>query len=384
GNRNEKYESLNNSSFTKIKWQKLEAKEPYYFFIPKDFSEGEEYNKGFKIDELFGVSNSGAKTDRDSLFIDFDKKILEKRIQKLLSGDYDQAFKQEFRVLDSGSYKLTQKIKGKIFNEDYIQPIQYRPFDYKWIYYDPTLVSRAGQKVFKHIVSKDNLALLTCRQQSTFDFQHIFITKKIVDICAVSLQTKETGYVFPLYLYFEDGARETNFDKGIHGKIIANIKDKVMPENILDYIYAVLHSPSYREKYKEFLKIDFPRIPYPKDEKQFFALAKIGEELRHLHLLESPKVNNFITTYPVGGDDVVEKIKYEDGKVYINQEQYFGSVPESAWNFYIGGYQPAQKWLKDRKGRKLSNEDIEHYQKMIVVLQETERLMNEANKIVQY
>jgi predicted helicase len=142
-----------------------------------------------------------------------------------------------------------------------------------------------------------------------------------------------------------------------------------------------LHSPVYRERYKEFLKIDFPRVPYPKDKKTFKELVKLGTELRLLHLLESPKVNQFITTFPKLGSDVVEKIKYNNGNVIINEEQYFGKVPEAAWNFYIGGYQPAQKWLKDRKGRKLTNEEIEHYQKIIVALVETDRIMKEIDEI---
>ena len=131
--------------------------------------------------------------------------------------------------------------------------------------------------------------------------------------------------------------------------------------------------------YKEFLKIDFPRVPYPKDKKQFASLAALGKELRELHLLESPKVRKFITSYSENGSDVVEKIAYRDGKVYINAAQYFGGVPEVVWNFYIGGYQPAQKWLKDRKGRALANGDIEHYQKMIVALVETDRIMKEID-----
>lgn len=152
----------------------------------------------------------------------------------------------------------------------------------------------------------------------------------------------------------------------------------------MNYIYSVLHSPGYRKKYKEFLKIDFPRIPYPKDKTTFTKLVKLGTDLRLLHLLESPKVNQFITTYPVTGSNEVEKLIYKDGKVFINKEQYFGKVLESAWNFYIGGYQPAQKWLKDRKKRTLTNSDIEHYQKIIVALSETVQIMSKIDKIIQY
>ena len=153
------------------------------------------------------------------------------------------------------------------------------------------------------------------------------------------------------------------------------------PIDLLDYIYAILHSPTYREKYKEFLKIDFPRVPYPKDKKTFWQLVKLGGELRQIHLLESETVNNFITTFPIDGNNAVEKIKYESGKVWINETQYFDEVPLVAWEFYIGGYQPAQKWLKDRKGRLLDFDDKYHYQKIIVALTETDRLMKEIDKI---
>ena len=159
-----------------------------------------------------------------------------------------------------------------------------------------------------------------------------------------------------------------------------NKKETFAPIDILDYIYAVLHSPVYREKYKEFLKIDFPKVPYPKDANTFWQLVKFGSELRQLHLLESDKVEKFITTYPVSGNNEVIKPEYESGKVKINGTQYFDKVPLTAWDFYIGGYQPAQKWLKDRKGQTLEFEDILHYQKMIVALSETDRIMKEIDK----
>ncbi|MBC6409641.1 MAG: DUF559 domain-containing protein [Ekhidna sp.] len=153
------------------------------------------------------------------------------------------------------------------------------------------------------------------------------------------------------------------------------------PIDLLDYIYAVLHSPAYREKYKVLLKIDFPRVPYPKDRNTFWQLVKLGEEIRQIHLLESPAVEKYITHYPIEGDNTVSKPAYKDGKVYINSSQYFDKVPPVAWEFYIGGYQPAQKWLKDRKGRQLTCEDIAHYQKIIAALTETNRLMGEVGMI---
>ena len=164
--------------------------------------------------------------------------------------------------------------------------------------------------------------------------------------------------------------------------------EEFAPIDILDYIYAVLHSPTYRSTYKEFLKIDFPRVPYPKNKDSFWQLVKLGGELRQIHLLESPTVEQYITQYPIDGDNVVEKIRFDpnhspplQGRVYINDTQYFDKVPQIAWEFYIGGYQPAQKWLKDRKGRKLEFDDILHYQKIIVALSETDRLMKEIDEV---
>ncbi|MEK9150182.1 MAG: type ISP restriction/modification enzyme [Candidatus Desantisbacteria bacterium] len=377
GKREDKFKALNEIDMQNITWQKLNYSEPYHFFVPKDFVLEEEYEKGFKVDNLFSVSNSGVKTDRDSLFIDKDKSTLEKRIQKLLSRDYNEKFKQEFRVVDSGSYKIIEKVKGRSFDENFIQPIQYRPFDYQWIYYDAEIVSRSGFIAFKHIFQKDNLLFLTSRSiPANQNFDRVLVSNQIADIHSASDQT----YVFPLYLYTNDGSRTPNLKKEIVNEI-ENIVGKICPEDIFDYIYAVLHSPRYRERYKEFLKINFPRVPYPKDAESFKELVGLGTELRLLHLLSSPKVDQFITTYPIAGSDLVEKVVYENGNVFINKDQYFGNLPESAWNFYIGGYQPAQKWLKDRKSRTLTNADIEHYQKMIVALTETERIMAEIDKI---
>lgn len=171
-----------------------------------------------------------------------------------------------------------------------------------------------------------------------------------------------------------------NLDPKIYAQIKKAIPD-VTPESLFDYIYAVLHCPSYRERYAEFLKSDFPRIPYPDDPTTFKALATKGAELRDLHLMESDALDDLITTYPEAGDNNVIKPRYEDGKVWINESQYFGGVPEVAWNFYIGGYQPAQKWLKDRKTRTLEVDDIMHYQRIIVALTQTDRIMKEIDAI---
>lgn len=374
GVRQNKFQSLDESSMKTIKWRMLDYSKPYYFFVPKDFGLDQEYDKGFKIDKIFRVSNSGVKTDRDSLFIGIDRGVLDSRIQKLFSGDYDDLFKQEFQVQNSGSYRLIEKLNGKSFDENFLQVIQYRPFDYQWIYYDPALISRPADKVMSQIVSKNNIALIASRQFDGGSHFNCYCAKNIADIHATGGQS----YVFPIYLYSNDGSITPNLNQEIVDQI-DQIVGRVSPEDIFDYIYAVLHLPSYREKYMEFLKIDFPRVPFPKDRGQFDKLVAKGKELRELHLMESPLLNRHTISFPEEGNDKVEKIDFRDGRVYINAIQYFGNVPEIAWNFYIGGYQPAQKWLKDRKSRTLTNEDIEHYQRIIIALTETDRIMKEID-----
>jgi predicted helicase len=399
GKRENKYSNLLSESSISIKWQKLEPEEPYYFFINKNFTDDSSYKKGFLLTEIFKLYNTGIETGRDDFFIDWDKASLTEKINSAFENKNDGQILQKYQINNTTSFRFKDNFMNSDFDENRINKILYRPFDIRYTYYDPNLQRRASFNTIKHLL-KDNLAISSCRQQSTFDFQHILVSNCITERCTVSLQTKETGYVFPLYLYPPsiDPTLDSTIERipNLQMEIVQLFSlaigiqfshekdestDTFSPIDLLDYIYAVLHSPTYREKYKEFLKIDFPRVPYPKDADTFWKFVKLGGKLRQIHLLESPVVNKFITTYPINGSNEVSKIKYENDKVWINLDQYFDHVPKVAWEFYIGGYQPAQKWLKDRKGRVLSYEDIQHYQKIIVALAETDRLMKEIDKI---
>ncbi|MFQ3550230.1 MAG: type ISP restriction/modification enzyme, partial [Armatimonadota bacterium] len=252
------------------------------------------------------------------------------------------------------------------------------------------------------------VGLVTSRQQKTDGFHHVLVHKIIVESSYVSNKTSEIGYSFPLYTYTVDSGnlledqtiRTPNLNKEILTKISYHLKldfsdanqditqsrkdiddNTFAPIDILDYIYALLHCPSYREKYKEFLKTDFPRVPYPDDKDMFWKLVELGSKLRKLHLMEHPILDNKTITFPISGNNCIEKIEYKDMKVYINSNQYFGNVPKTAWEFYIGGYQPAQKWLKDRKTRTLTFDDITHYQKIIIALTETDKVMKEIDEL---
>ena len=192
-----------------------------------------------------------------------------------------------------------------------------------------------------------------------------------------------TDYVFPLYLYEENMGnveKRANLDKDIVAKlrVSASPREELSPEDIFDYIYGVLHSPAYRAKFKEFLKVDFPRIPYPKDSDEFVRFRDAGRELRMTHLMRDaePTLSETRARFPVAGDNTVDKVQWEGGRVYINATQYFDNVPVEAWEQPIGGYRPAEKWLKDRKGRVLTQEDLKHYQRIILALAKTREIMN--------
>jgi len=354
GKRYEKFNFLNDNTFSTIVFKELQKIAPMYFMVPKDFKLEKEYATGFQITELFVVNSVGVVTANDKVLINNDKSNLLSKVETY--------------------YKI-------IADEKSIQKINYRPFDIKYIYYDKSLVERSREKVMLNLVYGENIAAVFKLGNPEISSPPVFVSRFLIDFRSWSRPGMEGGdYIAPLYLYSSDGTKTLNLDSKIVSEI-ERIVGMILPEDILDYIYAVLHSRIYREKYIEFLKIDFPRVPYPKDKKQFFDLAKFGKELRELHLMESPKLDNLITTFNIEGNNIIEKVEYKDGNVYINNTQYFGGVPEVAWNFYIGGYQPTQKWLKDRKGRELTSDDIEHYQKIIITLVETDKIMKEIDDV---
>ncbi|HPY15379.1 MAG TPA: N-6 DNA methylase [bacterium] len=357
GKRDNKYNYLIENKIESIYKKEIKCLFPGYFFVPKNFGGFEEYGKCFKIDEIIPINTSGIKTHHDG------------------------------ELVSTRAFKTAT-------NQRYF----YRPFDVQWIDYDLKKVERHRYEIMKHML-RENLSLITVRQYAEdLIFNHVFIANTICDI-RMTTSNKGSDYVFPLYLYpqkddtavFDNGGeREPNLNMEIVQKIADGLglkfaKEKVdtegtfAPIDLLDYIYAVLHNPSYRDKYKEFLKIDFPRIPYPEDVETFWKLVSKGGELRQIHLMESPILENHEYYFPVEGNNEVDKPEYKGGRVYINKDQYFENVPEISWNFYIGGYQPAQKWLKDRKGRVLTFDDIQHYQKIIKALLETDRVMREID-----
>jgi len=374
GKRELKYDFLFENSIKSIPYKVLPNIAPNYFFVNKNFDEQIIYDKGIKVSEIFTSNNVGIVTSKDAILINENKNELIKNIETFYHIEADK---------------------------NIIKPISYRPFDNKFIYYDVKLIERAREKSMQHFFDGKNIGLVIARQ-CVGNWQYVFISKLIGEFNLTGTAGRYgSGNYFPLYLYPESNGQQTIGQSSmrtpnLNSVFVKKLEEKVgltfttekeatkatfAPIDILDYIYAILHSPTYREKYMEFLKIDFPNIPYPKNKDTFWQLVKFGGTIRQIHLLESPIVEKYITQYPEDGNNSVTKPKYQDGKVYINDTQYFENVPQIAWDFYVGGYQPAQKWLKDRKERTLEFDDILHYQKIIVALTETDRLMKEINKI---
>ncbi len=408
-------------------WQELKPVEPYFFFVPKDFDLQKEYEGAFSLREAFVVSGNAIKTERDGLSIHFTEDGIRKVVddfRKLPEADlrvkYDQPVdSRDWQVLKAKTDVTTNK------DESFFQCILYRPFDVRHTWYSGQsrgFIGTPGYPVMRNMLGGGNLALTCLRQSRRGETGALFVSDCLIGKDLVS--PYDIGTAFPLYLYpsadeldASTGRRPNinpifiaemekrlglSFDggKGVppvpasHGQVAC--ATTFTPEDIFHYAYAVFHSPTYRTRYAEFLKIDFPRLPLTSNRDLFFRLAVLGGELVGLHIMESPKLNDLMTEFPEKGTDAVEKVSFtpEDGRdgarpskgtgrVWINSTQYFGGVPAVVWNFHVGGYQVCGKWLKDRKGRTLTYEDIQHYQKIVVALNETIRLMTGIDQAIE-
>ena len=395
GTRRYKYGFLEEKSVLSVDYKSIPIVAPEYFFGEKNRDNECVYQQGFSLDELFVESSVGIFSGKDAFNISYDKDTVRRRIKDIISLPNEELYRR-YDVETNASWSIVKARKdiGNTFDEDCIKPVLFRPFDTRFIYYRKQsggLLARPCYDVMKNMLNGSNVGLIVPRQ-TTQDWRHVFISNSIMDSnLLASARLLGAGKLMPLYVertrLGEDGKPDfiitPNLDGEIVEKFSLHIGEPVEPLGLMDYIYAVLHSPKYRESYKEFLKIDFPRIPYPKDGGHFHCLSEKGAELRKLHLMEGAASWVTKVSFPINGDNIVDKPEFKDGKVFINKDQYFGNVSELAWNFFIGGYQPAQKWLKDRKGRKLEWEDLMHYGRIVYALQETDRIMKEIDDVFQ-
>ena len=425
GAREGKYAVLAGGTMSKLKMKPVRYTAPFYFMQPKNETSRPEFEQGISIGALMPLFVTGVVTSRDDFVLDEDPKQLTIRVRDFCDREMSHRdFQVKYDLKENYQWKVAeQRNLTPQFEVSRIRRYSYHPFDYRLIYYQDNLVFRTRTNVMRHFLAGPNVGLISNKQVRTAHTAHAFVTNAITDFHI--LETANANpYVFPLYLYPEATKQTAALTQGVQPNLDAKLVEQLAagvgltyrfdandlwahgagkdltPLDVLDYCYAVLHSPAYRAKYKEFLKSDFPRIPYPGllagtvslAAEKFRALVKLGARLRQLHLLEDPAVDKFITKFPANGDYyIIRKMTakspgYEStgtglGRVWINDQQYFADVPEVAWNFYIGGYQPAQKWLKDRHGRQLTFDDVRHYQRMIVALTETSKVMEEVDGV---
>ena len=410
GSRETKYDFLREVSIRDINWEEIAPGSPFYLFVPQDTTYEAEYNQGWKLNEIMPVNCAGIITSRDKFVIDYEDDPIRSRInlfQKIDEISDDQILK-EFRLSETRGWKIHAARKNFSELKDwekYITDILYRPFDFRRILYHPIMVDWPRPQVMGNML-QNNIALISARSNKSNTPDHFLCTKLMSEAKCGEYTTQSTH--FPLYIYSVEkkGVVNSNFTKEFINQLERKLQLRFLPEHkgdlkttfgpydVFSYIYSIFYAESYRNRYAEFLKMDFPRIPITSNNMLFRELSSLGERLVKLHLMEITL--SLLTEYQSQGDNKVERIKYIPeirmnskssiqifGRVYINNHQFFAGIPEEVWNFKIGGYQVCHKWLKDRKGRVLSQADIDHYQQIVSILSETISLMDKIDGVIE-
>lgn len=365
------YENLANKTLNEgINWQKLSPQAPHFFFVPKDLSQQKEFDTFWSIRNIFEKWNSGLKTHRDKLVIDKDKKALQKRIKAFY--EHDQQIISTYKLENTGTWDIEKAIKLGKFDEKQTCEINYRVFDRRFIQFDKFLVERGRTETMQQFLLGKNIGLLTIRKsRSSQAWKHAFVTDTLVSE-GTTLGTIDNCYVFPLFRYeknIENYVKTENFSKDFRHFIDTKYGSQIMPEQVFGYIYAVLYSSDYRQKYNELLRIDFPRIPFVDNLQDFENQAVTGWKLAQMHLLNQipdSEIADF-----VGEDLAVSKVFWQNEKLYINATSYFDKVSKAVFDYEIGSYAVLQKYLKERKSELLTLNEIEHLQNVIKVLAKT-------------
>jgi predicted helicase len=415
GTRENKLRWIQSVSFSSVKWTRVTPLAPFYVFVPQDEDLTSEYQCFWSLIDIMPVRVLGFQTHRDKFAIDFDRERLKSRICEMLDRQVtDSELSAKYGLCDNRDWQLSRarrELRGLKKNWDGpLMDCLYRPFDLRTCYFSTIAMDYPRRELLDHVAGRANKCLLVSRQTSTVGWRHVFVSAPIAESCAVSLNSREGNYNIPLYLFekrlmSEEETRRANvsesFTKSLSFSLGLNWtgpdgphgNDDFSAEDLLSYIYAILHSPTYRTRYAKSLRMDFPRIPLIRNSGLFRSLVAFGRELLSEHLMTSQKPKDRSATF-IGGDSRhVEKVSYSDSTVWIDRSETrgFRRVPKDVWNFHIGGYQVCEKWLKDRQarggknprpGRILTAEDIDHYQKIVVALSETIRIMAEIDKVI--
>jgi len=414
GKRQRKYEILGQTAVQDVEWEQIEPTTPFYEFVHVDKQYKGEYEKGWRICDAMVVGSNGVQSSRDQLVVGMSANEIRGRFAGIRDERADEGVLREELSVEDRSFWTFGEARRQLQRdeawEEKIQMYLYRPFDRKWLFASKSFVHRLRYDVMRHL-TRTNRGLCVGRAglASSGMWDLVFCSG---EACDHNLFYRGSSFNMPMYLYPREGERDMDYDHWVRGEDgrVPNLSREFVdelcrrikldfisegrgdlrgtfgPEDVFDYIYGVLYSPEYRRRYAEFLKIDFPRIPWPKGRGIFKKVWKVGGELVRLHLMEAEVLEDEKRqpAFNVVGENTVEKgypkyvchaEKADKGRVYINKDQYFEGVREEVWEFHIGGYQVCEKWLKDRRGRALSYDDIRHYQRIVVALGETGRLM---------
>ncbi|EDX73788.1 N-6 DNA Methylase family [Coleofasciculus chthonoplastes PCC 7420] len=393
-----KYYWLSINSIETVNWEAINPRSPEYRFVPMKVDSEAEYESEWKINEVMPVNSVGLYSARDDFAIHWEKNNVEKTLKDFINLEEESARKKYSLGNDSRDWKisLAQKdVWSSKLDVSRIHQISYRPFDTRFTYYTGTsrgLICMPRPEVMSHLLAGDNVAMCFIRNSREQVVSNFLVAQGLVD--KTILSSADNAYVAPLYIYPDTQNNQGNLfvekSPNLSSDFITEIREKLgyipTPEAIFYYIYAIFHSPTYRQRYAEFLKIDFPRVPLTSNDKLFKDLGTKGQELVDLHLMKSKKLNNLITKIGGDGDNAVTEVTYKpkEQRVYINKTRYFEGIAPDVWEFKIGGYQVLSKWLKDRKKAKrtLSFDELLHYQKVVVALKETMQLMEEIDKLI--
>jgi len=404
GLRKNKYDWLLDRDIKTTDWKKLHPKSEFYLFVPRDEAALKRYDKFSRVTDIFPVHSVGIVTSRDRFVIDFDREVLTRRIRTFLDPNLPDEFVREtFGLKDNRDWKLAEKRREIQKDEDWEDKIAqclYRPFDSRWVFYHYHAIDFGREEVMRHILQGSNVALIASRQVVQ-EFRHVFVTGALTNFNNIATAGRfGSGYVFPLFCYPDTSKRDLFSDLETSGKRRPNLNPNLVsilkraygqeppPEDVFGYVYAVLYAETYREKYAEFLKTDFPRIPFTTDLSLFLNMATLGGRLVGLHLLRSEALDPPAARFQGKGDNRVAGTKgkgfrYEpkEERVYINKTQYFEPVPLELWEYRIGGYQVLSKWLKDRKDRVLSLDEIKTYCRIVTAIQKTIEIQKEIDAL---
>ncbi|OUD12435.1 type ISP restriction/modification enzyme [Thioflexithrix psekupsensis] len=413
GNRAAKDTYLNAHDISSTQWTELKPTAPFYMFVPQNIDLKQEYEAGWKITEMMPINSVGIVTARDKLAVQNTPDAMMQIIREFATLETEKA-RQRFDLgKDARDWKVNTAQKDIIdsgLNRELVQPILYRPFDKRYTYYTGNsrgFICRPRSEVMRHMLIGDNLGLITIRRSRSSDSYCTFFVTDLLVSGSTAISSLDINYLFPLYLYStkekglfpafkteSDSQRKPNFNPDFITHIERNLKlefidegrgdlnKTVSAEDVFFYMYAVFHSPTYRERYAGFLKIDFPRLPLTSNRELFSQLVQLGNELAQIHLMQAALDGD--NGYPIDGDNMVDKIVYKDGQVFINAKQYFDGISEDVWHFYIGGYQVCQKWLKDCKGHRLNFDEINHYLYILAAIKRTIALMAEIDAILSF